>query len=104
MEENIKQINDLDRSIKRLKDFLWILESSNINSKYGDSKNPKRNEFISIYIESALWTGTQNPYYSKSLTSEDRDLLNDFGEVMKIIIKSKITEKETKLKSLVNHS
>lgn len=99
MEEKIKEINSLNRSIQELQDFLWLLDNSDIDSKYGEKNEPKRNEFSMFWIESHLWTGSDNPRYEKKLN--DRDTMNELSKVMKVVISAKIAEKKAKLEGML---
>lgn len=96
MEEKIKQINELNNSISSLKDFLWILDYSNIDSTYGKNK---RNEFSTFVVNSHLWTGSDNPKYYKTLS--DKETMNELSEVMKPILRSLIEKKKAQLEVLV---
>lgn len=89
MEDKIRAINKLDERIKKLKEFLWICENGTGPSQYKDDKKiPQINQFREFTIESAMWTGSQNPRYSKHITnSDDIDLLvNCFKENLKMLI------------------
>lgn len=100
MEEKIKQINSLNESINQLESFLWLLENSDVDSKYGEKNKPKRNEFSSFSVKSSLWTGSDNPYCEKKIT--DNDTMNELSKVMKIVLLAKIENKKYKLQSLIN--
>jgi len=96
MEEKIKEINSLNESISELKDFLWLLENSDIDSTYGKNK---RNEFSMFWVKSYLWTGSDNPAYEKKI--RDKETMNELSKVMKVVLTAKIAEKKSKLESLL---
>ena len=97
MEEKIKEINSLNYSIGSLIDFLWLLESSDIDTTYGKNK---RNEFSMFWAKSYLWTGSDNPGYEKNIT--DRETMNELSKVMKVVLASQIVQKKLKLQSLLS--
>lgn len=99
MEEKIKKINTLNLSIQQLEDFLSLLNKSNIDSGYGEKKYPRMNEFSMIRITSRIYTGNDNPQYSKTL--EEKDVINELSQLMKPLIKSKIDIKKLELESLL---
>ncbi len=99
MKEKIEKINKLTVSIGELKAFLELLEETNVDSEYGDKMKPKRNEFSRLYVQSYIWTGSDNPSYEKKIS--DRETINELAEVMKVVLRGKIELKEMELKSLV---
>lgn len=99
MKEKIAEINLLDRQIDELTKFLWLLENSNIKSSYSEKNKEKINEFSKFFVESHLWTGSDNPRYNNKLT--DKETMNELSELMKPLLRSKLAEKKSRLDALL---
>lgn len=95
----IHRINLLNSTIEELEEFLSLIEKSNIESGYGDKKTPKLNEFEYLYISSYIWTGSQNPRYEKKI--RDRETINVLADVMKSVLRLKLSEYKSELRSLI---
>jgi len=94
----IVEINTLYETIKSLEGFLDLLEKSNTTFKH-DIK--KRNEFCSFEVNSYIWTGDDNPKYSKKIT--DRETMNCMSEAIKLVIKENIQRYTEKLQELLSN-
>jgi len=93
------QINELNRRIEELKDFLWICLNGHGESTYSEKDRPKFDKFSRLELETCRWTGSDNPRYAKRITNdEDIELLVDcFVENLRVLIK----KHETHLASLM---
>lgn len=100
MEEKIAEINKLDQAIKKMTGFLSLLEISNVESDYGDAKNPKWNKFSWFKFQSSVWTGSQTCDYQQELY--DTETMNEISDAIKPILKKKIEEKKQKLSTLIS--
>jgi hypothetical protein len=101
MQEKINEINNLNRNIKELKDFLHLCNIGSKESNYGTQERPKYNKFTEMIIGSNVWTGSDNPKYIKSIhNSDDINFLTDcFKQNLEILIK----QKESKLAELLDN-
>lgn len=100
MEETIKRIAWLNDTIRNLKAFLELLEHSDRNSIYTDSKKvARRDEFDQMWVKSHLWTGTDNPPYDRKIT--DKTTMNELSKVMKPVLALRISVYEAELASLI---
>lgn len=99
MEEQIRKINNLNRTISSLKDFLNLLELSNAKSSHSTKDREKINEFSMFNFRSYVWTGTDNPSCERRI--EDRETMNDISETIKPLIREKIQKYEEQLRNLL---
>lgn len=99
MDDIIKEIYKTNSAIHEMENFLWLLEKSDVDSDYGTKTRPCRNEFSEMSISSYIWTGSQNPKYSKRI--ESIEVMNELSNVMKPILKMKIEEKKLRLSELI---
>lgn len=100
IKDKISDINSLNRRIEELKDFLKLCENGHGESTHKDSKgNPQINYFGSMELKAYIWTGTQNPDYSKKISNRDDIalLVDGFKQSLSVLIKKLEAELESKL-------
>lgn len=96
MQEKINKINSLDKEVGNIRDVLSAYEA---HGKLYDGKEEKKNKIGSITVDTYIWTGSQNPKYTKVLTSEDA--INEIKEATVKILSRLLKEKGEELEKLV---
>lgn len=95
MQEKVNKINDLNRNIAIAKEFLSLLERSNVKSKYQEEVD----NFYSFEVASRICTGSDSVRLTRVI--QDIDLMNKLSEVMKVVIRENIVENEDDLQNLI---
>lgn len=102
MKETIRKINSLHETIQVLESFLHVLNKSDIESPFSNERSHKRNTFVSLQVESRIFTGDEAVGYIRMI--RDEETINLLSKLMKPMLESRIEEKRSELKSLINEN
>ena len=96
MQEKIQKINSLHTEIENIRGVLELCELH--GQIYREDKN-KEHRLDYINVAARIWTGSQNPTYTKAITSTEAiDLINT---EMVVILARLLKKKEEELKGLL---
>lgn len=99
MNDKIKEINCLQRSIEELERFVYSLNHGNQVSSYSTKGDIKMNEFSSLSLGVYIWTGSQNPQYKSTI--ENKSVINKLRDSMLVIVNQELEIMRLKLTQLI---
>jgi len=92
--EKLEQATKLNKQVEELEGFLSLAEQGGAYNK----KYKEQNHFSTLKISARIWTGSDNPSFSKLL--ENPEVIKELMDICLPFIKEKIAQKKAELEAL----